>query len=296
MWSDSAERRGVPPDGQFLKGPPIKALPPEKLGLNQGGYGGEGIDPGPFLDSLSRWAARHAWEEKQLALDEKSQASLAAFTKRRTHAKASVFLSAGIHGDEPASTLALISLMEEGGLREDFNYTIFPCLNPRGMLERRRETPEGKDLNRDYLHRSTLEVQRQLEAIDSWHPFDMALFLHEDWEAHGFYLYELMDAASTPVLGRSILQAIRGHVPVESASWIDGRTACNGLIAAPFEETQRKDWPEAFFFKHRGTRHCLTLEAPSDFPLKDRVHWLKLATRAALAALVDPAIGSGVNK
>ena len=24
-------------------------------------------------------------------------------------------------------------------------------------------------------------------------------------------------------------------------------TACNGLIAAPFEETQRKDWPEAFF-------------------------------------------------
>ena len=253
----------------------IKALPLEKLGLNQGGYGGEGIDPEPFLHSLSRWAARHTWEEKQLALDEGSQASLAAFTKRRTHAKASVFLSAGIHGDEPASTLALISLMEEGGLREDFNYTIFPCLNPRGMLERSRETPEGKDLNRDYLNRSTLEVQRQLEAIDSWHPFDMALFLHEDWEAHGFYLYELMDAASPPVLGRSILQAIRGHVPV-----------------APFEEIQRKDWPEAFFFKHRGTRHCLTLEAPSDFPLKDRVHWLKLTARAALAALVDPAIDS----
>ena len=127
MWSDSAERRGGPPDGQFLKGPPIKALPPEKLGLNQGGYGGEGVNPGPFLDSLSRWAARHAWEEKQLALDAGSQASLAAFTKRRTHAKASVFLSAGIHGDEPASTLALIALMEEGGLREDFNYTIFPA-------------------------------------------------------------------------------------------------------------------------------------------------------------------------
>ena len=40
--------------------------------------------------------------------------------------------------------------MEEGGL-QDFNYTIFPCLNPRGMLERRREIPEGKDLNRDYF-------------------------------------------------------------------------------------------------------------------------------------------------
>ncbi len=69
MWSDSEERRGVPPDGQFLKDSPIKALPPEKLGLNQGGYGGEGVNPGPFLDNLSRWAARHAWEEKQLALD-----------------------------------------------------------------------------------------------------------------------------------------------------------------------------------------------------------------------------------
>jgi len=36
---------------------------------------------------------------------------------------------------------------------------------------------------------------------------------------------------------------------------------------------------------NRGTPHCLTLEAPSDFELKHRVHWLQVGVRAALEQL-----------
>ena len=148
-----------------------------------------------------------------------------------------------------------------------------------------RQTPDGADLNRDYLHQLTEEVRTQLASIDSMHPFDLALFLHEDWEANGFYLYELLDKESQSSIGDGILNEVARHAPLEMATVIDGREASNGLIQAPFNPCSRHDWPEAFYFMNRGTPHCLTLEAPSDFELKHRVHWLQVGVRAALEQL-----------
>ena len=65
----------------------------------------------------------------------------------------SVYLSAGIHGDEPAPVEALITWaaasLGKKGLCE-WNWMIFPCLNPWGLERNIRFDSEGRDLNRCY--------------------------------------------------------------------------------------------------------------------------------------------------
>ena len=260
-------------------------MPPNRLGLNHEGYGGARIDPSVELAKALKLANQQGWIHRRLPLTSLPGIALDYFERRLTAPKASVFISAGIHGDEPASTLALIQLMADDLLNKSYHYVLFPCLNPRGMSLGQRQTPEGADLNRDYLHQLTEEVRTQLASIDSMHPFDLALFLHEDWEANGFYLYELLDKESQSSIGDGILNEVARHAPLEMATVIDGREASNGLIQAPFDPCSRHDWPEAFYFMNRGTPHCLTLEAPSDFELKHRVHWLQVGVRAALEQL-----------
>src|SRR5210317_1801497 len=46
-----------------------------------------------------------------------------------------VYLSAGIHGDEPAGPLALLDLMREGFFTPHIDWALCPALNPTGLAE-----------------------------------------------------------------------------------------------------------------------------------------------------------------
>ena len=71
------------------------------------------------------------------------------------------------------------------------DYWICPCLNPTGFEANRRENAAGTDLNRQYLQPEAHEVIAHIGWLERQPKFDLCLCLHEDWEAHGFYLYEL---------------------------------------------------------------------------------------------------------
>ncbi|MBV9270780.1 MAG: hypothetical protein JO165_06795, partial [Candidatus Eremiobacteraeota bacterium] len=43
-----------------------------------------------------------------------------------------VTISAGVHGDEPAGVIALLTLAEENDLDKRFAYRLWPCTNPSG--------------------------------------------------------------------------------------------------------------------------------------------------------------------
>ena len=60
------------------------------------------------------------------------------------------YLSAGIHGDEPAGLLALHDLIRDDAWPDHLNLGICPCLNPQGFERGTRENASGHDLNRDY--------------------------------------------------------------------------------------------------------------------------------------------------
>ncbi len=186
--------------------------------------------------------------------------------------KPRVYLSSGIHGDEPAAVHAMLKLLEDKALPPQFDYTLCPLINPTGISLAQRENADGIDLNRDFFQLRTLEIRSLIAFIDSIDPLWLSLCLHEDWEATGFYLYSL-GRPNSAALGRSILDHLRESQPIESASQIDGFEASDGLIAPLDEENHvaRDDLPEALYLFARQHHIHLTLETPSSLPLEQRV-------------------------
>ena len=109
-----------------------------------------------------------------------------------------IYLSTGIHGDEPAGPLAALRLLQENQWPENAELWFCPCLNPMGFVLNRRENADGKDLNRDYRHLETTEVRAHIAWLERQPQFDLCLCLHEDWESHGFYVYELNPDENRP--------------------------------------------------------------------------------------------------
>ena len=98
-----------------------------------------------------------------------------------------VYISAGIHGDEPAGPLAVMELLETGFFNTPLNWRICPALNPTGLASGKRDSDLGIDLNRDYFLRVSSEVAAHARWIEQQHPPDLFLSLHEDWEVEKFF-------------------------------------------------------------------------------------------------------------
>ena len=121
-----------------------------------------------------------------------------------------------------------------------------------------------------------------LQAIDQ--PFDVCLCLHEDWEAAGFYVYEL-NPDRQPSYAEAITQRVSEVCPIDMSPMIEERPAVNGIIAPNVDPRSRPQWPEAFYLFTHKTRLSYTMEAPSDFPLPVRVAALVAGVHAAVEAI-----------
>jgi hypothetical protein len=180
-----------------------------------------------------------------------------------------LYLSAGIHGDEPAPVEALIEWAEENKEQlGKFNFLIFPCLNPWGLERNIRFDAEGLDLNRCYNSRKLPRISAQL-AVMKGRRFDIAACLHEDYDARGFYLYEI--AAARPHLGEGICRQLARIMPADSRSKIDGHSARAGLIRRRIRPHMLPGHPEAFRLHFHHAVRTFTLETPSEESLAARV-------------------------
>lgn len=286
----------------------------QKLGRNQGGYRGETIVIDQVLAAVRSAAQRHGWRVETLPADGVGEllalqraaksgntaerigvdAGAAGTTGAVRHSTGTsgpraprVYLSSGIHGDEPAGPLALRDLLEADRWPAALELFLCPCLNPTAFPLNRRENAAGVDLNRDYRTRHTPEVRAHTAWLERQPEFDLTLCLHEDWEASGFYLYEL-NPDGQPSAAERVVAAVAEKCPIDRAPVIDGRPACGGIIRPEPNLEERPDWPEAFYLLAHKTRHSYTLEAPSDFPLPTRVAALTRAVEVVLAAARCP--------
>jgi predicted deacylase len=181
----------------------------------------------------------------------------------------SLYLSAGIHGDEPAPVEALIGWAEENKNRLGaWNMMIFPCLNPWGLERNIRFDAEGRDLNRCYDSRRVPQISAQL-ALMRGRCFDIAACLHEDYDARGFYLYEI--AAARPHRGEEICRKLSRIMTADSRSRIDGHEARGGLIRRRIRPDMLAGHPEAFRLHFRHAKRTFTLETPSEAGLGVRI-------------------------
>jgi murein peptide amidase A len=258
----------------------------ERLWRNHKRYCGETIEAEQVLAGCVSAAETANWRLDPITMDTGVQ--LPAFvrigTGGRTADRKRLYISAGIHGDEPAGPLAVERLLKENCWPGDLDVWLCPCLNPSGFDLNTREDSAGIDLNREYLTPRAPLVSAHMRWLKKQPDFHVALCLHEDWEAGGFYVYEL-NPDNQPSLAERIVSAAAAVCPPDESPIIEGWTASNGVIRPGIDPGSRSDWPEAFYLITHKTRLSYTLESPSDFPLEIRVRSLMEGVKATCAAL-----------
>lgn len=237
-----------------------------------------------FLCDFSLLSKQHGFREEQLG--QTDEGPLLAFTKHTPGPRPRIYISAGIHGDEPAPPVALLSMMKEGSFDARANWFICPVLNPHGLQKGTRENPEARDLNRDFLDRKAPEIRALTTWLNRQPCFDLCLCLHEDWESQGFYLYEV-NRRDTPAHAAKMLEAVQKVIPIETATTIDDRPADEpGIIRPVSDPLLRENWPETIYLINHHTSLGYTLETPSALPLEKRVQAHQLAVEAVVKATI----------
>lgn len=198
-----------------------------------------------------------------------------------------LYFCAGVHGDEPAGPWGLLRWAESRiGWLARRRVCLLPCFNPWGLVNNRRTDAEGRDLNR-LFHRQDVPL------VAAWHEFvgddyyDVALHLHEDYDARGTYVYEL----TTPEweLAETGLAASDAIIPRERRSEIEGNEFRRAILRRTegmqeaVEEELDGGYPEAIYVFLHHARAALTFETPSEYSLWQRIE----AQAAFLDAVVQ---------
>lgn len=220
---------------------------------------------------MRRWRA--AASSAELRLEKYSEAGgwdlYCLASRRKKPETPSIYLSAGIHGDEAATTEGLIEWAQANAdMLRALNLLIFPCLNPWGLVNNSRRDPDGRDLNRSFHTSAVPQIAAQMQWITGC-AFDLALNLHEDYDALGLYIYELQRLR--PYWGESLLQAAAEHIPPDPRRKIEGRVARAGIVRRSITPDLMPEWPEAFVLYFQKAARIFTVETPSEFHLDDRV-------------------------
>lgn len=180
-----------------------------------------------------------------------------------------IYLSAGIHGDEPGGTEGLVAWADKHrrSLRS-LPVLIFPCLNPWGLTQNRRSDSDGHDLNR-LFHNDRNPAIAAVRKIAAQRRFNAALMLHEDYDGEGVYLYEHHNCEPW---GDSLLRAAEAFVPRDPRTRIERRLAKSGVLSprVTARTFAKIGLPEAVFLHGLTCNHSITFETPSEFALEKR--------------------------
>jgi len=199
-----------------------------------------------------------------------------------------LYLSAGIHGDEPAAGLGLLEWAEENAaFLRGADVLVFPCLNPWGLVHNIRLDHRGRDLNREFQN-GRANVIRQWRAIVGNRRFACAAMLHEDYDARGSYVYEV--SRSRRRIGERLLSAAAAAIPPDPRSRIDTSRARKGVIRRKVtpENFPLPGLPEAIHLHFHHAETSITFETPSEFCLHERVRAHRLALEALVAIVEEP--------
>lgn len=144
-----------------------------------------------------------------------------------------VGLFAGIHGDEPASALAALRLLEslcaDPFIAAGYQVHAYPVANPTGLAENTRGNRLGTDLNREFWRESAHPEVRLLEQELKTHRFHGLIALHADDTCEGLYGFAHGRLLNEELL-RPALSASEKHLPRDRRPLIDGFAADEGVI------------------------------------------------------------------
>ena len=195
-----------------------------------------------------------------------------------------VLISAGIHGDEPAGIITILSFLENHHYSSYINkweITLLPCINPHGYEYETRENHDEKDLNRLFKEaQSVTEVSFAQSVLST--PFELTIELREDNESSGYYLYQKGIDVKDDKIGFEIIDVIKNIMPINMDDEIDGTSADRGVIGKAIDISKMDWWPMALYGLSKGVERCLTLETASQFDMSIRMNAHLTAIKTAL--------------
>lgn len=206
-----------------------------------------------------------------------------------------VTIAAGVHGDEPAGPSALYGIVRDGLLDRRFAYRLWPCVNPSGFAAGTRTNAEGIDVNRSFGRGGRSPEARAILTANRDRRFVLAIDLHEDHEADGFYLYETASAGQPSRYAAAVTEALReAGLPLQ-------RFGADFELGPPGSETaQRRELgavivdadaetpffagalPVGLVLVRRAAPYALTFESPRCARPDERLAAHRLAVVSAL--------------
>ncbi len=240
---------------------------------------------------LERWKPivdRNGWHSHELGQDGGHKIVAFENDAAKQFSTGGIYLSAGVHGDECAPIWALLNwanAIESNSSLHSRPLVILPCLNPHGLVENTRLDSCGTDLNRNFQN-ADLPLIGEWQRFLQGRRFDLALNLHEDYDATGIYLYELSRKQS---IGDNLLRICEEIIPRETANQIDGANMVNGLLERTDDiehiaNEELEGWPESIWLYLRHSSDACTFETPSEMDLDRRIKTHQQFIEAAIQA------------
>lgn len=199
-----------------------------------------------------------------------------------------VFLTGGMHGEEPAGVEGVLRWLESDRWKKyPVNWLVLPCINPYGWERNYRRNRQRRDINRQFRERTDTPEAELIKRLVKGRRFLFSMEFHEDVDATGFYLYELR--RQPPYIGESILDAVARITPINRDAVIDGNQSTgHGLIrreaAGNLLQTRRR-WPMAFHLFRHCTDHILGSESAIHVSLDQRARAHIVGLETALRKL-----------
>ena len=201
-----------------------------------------------------------------------------------------IFLSGGMHGEEPAGVEAVLRVLESDAARRwPINWFVLPCINPYGWERNQRRNRQNRDINRQFRRRSDVVEAELIKRLVTGQRFLLSLEFHEDVDASGFYFYE--GRRHGEYIGERVVQAVSEVVHINRDPIIDGNTVtAEGLIRRTLTATairRRPQWPMAYHLYGNLTDNVFGSETPVTPTLDQRARAHVVALETVLQLIVS---------
>ena len=175
-------------------------------------------------------------------------------------ASKTVIITAGQHGDEPFGVSTLLNWVKQPIMIADFNYYIFPVINPFGYEKNRRTNGNRQDTNNDANFIKDSKVPELGILFEQFpHTVDLILDIHGDTGKSEVYCYE-HKVESLPSIAEKALTENDNLIPYLRTKTIYKVPVTNGVIVPPKEDIGIEG-----FLEKLGVQYSITLELPAKF-------------------------------